>query len=175
MPNAGSSLAIVECDTVSVILLSTHLLVLNLSITLIFNENERDLCHVITASNRVCIYSVRQLWHTALSASLWWKPAIGRLIAQLLSHFLVPDGISWANGYNTSFQVRSSLHIALMQSDFWCISSQMWVRFGGQTAWLPAGVGTASNLEPPQSWLQEVRRQYVSHFSGKQIFIVWKL
>lgn len=106
-------------------------------------------------------------------ATLWWKPAIGRLITQLLYYFPLSDGISWANGCDTSNQISSCLYAALMQSDFWYISSQMWKRFGGQTARLPAGINTASNLEPPWGLLLIVQK-YVSHCGGKKISVIFR-
>lgn len=89
-------------------------------------------------------YSVVSQSHCT-SATLWWRPAIGRLIVQLFPHFLLPDGINWANHCNTSFQIRSGLYSVTMQSDFWSISSQMLRRSGGHIAGLPQ----QATVQPP--------------------------
>lgn len=114
------------------------------SVTLIFILNEKDLCLRITAriKPRVLFSGITISLHISYSVMETW---IGRLIVQLFSHFLLPDGINWANHCNTLFQIRSGLYSVTMQSDFWSISSQMLRRSGGHIAGLPQ----QATVQPP--------------------------
>lgn len=114
------------------------------------NQNAKGLCHLITASSRAFIYSVG-LWRCT-TAPMWWKPATGTLIILLLSYFLLP----WWDQLNKWLQCLiserrvSCMLLCRATFDVFPVKCR-----GSKTARLPAGVSTASNMEPAQSWPQK--------------------